>query len=390
MTTEILTSQDTPREEFQTRQVSPIVGAHFIHDIYTATIAPLLPVIIDKLSLTYTQAGSLSVFLQLPALLNPFIGYMADRISLRYFVIFAPAVTATLVSSISFIDTFVGMILVLIATGVSVAAFHAPAPAMIARLSGERVGLGMSLFMAAGEFSRTIGPLIAVWAVTTWTLDGFYRIVVLGWGMTIVLYLSLKNVAVRAHSSGSLTELRPYIKSLYLPLGIILFFRNFSMVSLTVYLPTFLEAEGASLWLAGASLSILELAGVAGALLSGTISDRIGRKKILVIATIGSTVFLILFLYVSGMFQIPILLLLGFASLSTMPVMLAIVQDELPNHRALGNGLFIFLSFGVRSISILTIGYFGDQFGLQSAFFWSAIISLASIPAIYFLPGKNK
>ena len=70
---------------FQTRQILQIVGGHFIHDTYTAFVSPLLPLLIERLSLTLTQAGSLSVFLQLPALLNVFIGYMADKISLHYF-----------------------------------------------------------------------------------------------------------------------------------------------------------------------------------------------------------------------------------------------------------------------------------------------------------------
>ena len=58
------------------------------------------------------------------------------------------------------------------AIGVSVAAFHAPAPAMIGRVSGVRIGLGMSIFMASGELARAAGPLIAVWAVATWGLEG--------------------------------------------------------------------------------------------------------------------------------------------------------------------------------------------------------------------------
>ena len=286
--------QEEYREEFHTGQVAPIAGAHFVHDLYTATLAPLLPVIIEKLTLSLTQAGALSIFLSIPAMLNPFIGYFADRISLRYFVIIAPALTATLISSISFADSYLAMVVILLATGLSVAAFHAPAPAMIARVSGKKVGLGMSLFMAAGELSRTIGPLLAVWAVSIWTLDGFYRIVVLGWGTTLILFWRLRNVPARSHASGSLIELRPYMRSLFLPMGLFLFFRNFMMVALTLYLPTYLTSEGSSLWLAGIALSILEFAGVGGALLSGTLSDRLGRKTVLLVVTILSSMFLIL------------------------------------------------------------------------------------------------
>ena len=100
MTTESIPLTKTAEEEFQTDKVLTITGGHFVNDLYTACVAPLLPVIIEKLSLTLTQAGSLTAIMQVPALLNPFIGYMADRVSLRYFIILAPAMTATLISSL--------------------------------------------------------------------------------------------------------------------------------------------------------------------------------------------------------------------------------------------------------------------------------------------------
>ena len=388
--TEATVTNSQKEKQFNFGQVAPIAGAHFIHDIYTAAIAPLLPVFIEKFSLSLTMAGSFTVFLRLPALLNPFIGYLADRISLRYFVIFAPGVTATLISSLSFASSYWVMVILLLLTGVSVAAFHAPAPAMIGRVSGNQVGLGMSLFMAAGELARTFGPILAVWAVTAWTIDGFYRVVVFGWVATAILFWRLRTVPARTTKSGSLKDLQPVLLKLYLPLGIILLFSDFMLVSLTTYLPTFLNREGASLWLSGAALSLLQFAGVAGALLSGTLSDWMGRKTILFLATISSSLLLLLFLYIDGWVTVPILLLLGFSALSTTPVMLAIIQDQLPEHRAVGNGLFMFLSFAISSVAVLSIGSIGDKMGLRTAYFWGAVLALGAIPAIFFLPTSSR
>jgi FSR family fosmidomycin resistance protein-like MFS transporter len=67
---------------FQLDRVLTIISAHFTHDTFTAFLAPLLPSLIDKLSLSYTQAGSLAAFTQLPSLLNPIIGYLDDKIAL--------------------------------------------------------------------------------------------------------------------------------------------------------------------------------------------------------------------------------------------------------------------------------------------------------------------
>ncbi|MBL6959591.1 MAG: MFS transporter [Anaerolineales bacterium] len=380
-----------PREEnnFQGEQVLVIAGGHFIHDIYSAFLAPLLPLIIEKLSLTLTLAGSLTAFLQIPAVLNPLIGHFADKFSMRFFVILAPAVTATIMSSMGLAPNYFTLALLLFITGISVAAYHAPAPAMIARVSGQRVGKGMSWFMAGGELGRTLGPIIAVWAVSLWSFDGLFRVAVLGWGTSLILFLRLRDTPVNMREKGSLQSIVPKIRPLFLPLAIALFFRMFLAVSMTTYLPIYMRFNGASLWMAGASLSILEIAGVAGALMSGSLSDRLGRKSILLWITVISSLLMLAFLYSADWMLIPILLILGFTSLSSGPVLLALVQDHFPDNRAVGNGIYLTMSSLLRSLVMLLVGMAGDAIGLQSAFFWSALISLLAIPGILMLPTEN-
>jgi FSR family fosmidomycin resistance protein-like MFS transporter len=384
-----LTLESQTKGEFQTKKVVTIFGAHFIHDTYTAFVAPLLPLIIEKLSLSLTMAGSLTAFMQLPAILNPFIGYLADKVSLRYFVIFSPAITATLICSLGIAPTYTSLAIILFLTGISVAAFHAPAPAMVGRISGDRIGKGMSIFMAGGELGRTLGPLLAVWAVSIWTLEGFFRVAVLGWAASLILLWRLKDIAGRTEKSGSIRSILPKLKTLYLPLLVIVFLRQFLQVCLTTYLPTFLNLEGSSILLAGASLSILEIAGVGGALLSGTISDRLGRKPLLVLATALSSIFTLLFLYTAGWLMIPILLLTGFTALSTGPVFLALVQDNVPNNRAIGNGIYLSLSFLLRSLAMILMGVVGDAYGLRMAYYISVLLSFAALPFINFLPNTD-
>lgn len=60
----------------------------------------------------------------------------------------------------------------LIMAGSSHASFHAPAPAMVARVSADRVGKGMSLFMMGGELGRATGPPFILAAVEWFGLEG--------------------------------------------------------------------------------------------------------------------------------------------------------------------------------------------------------------------------
>jgi FSR family fosmidomycin resistance protein-like MFS transporter len=380
----------TEENNFQSEQVFIISSGHFVHDVYSAFLAPLLPLLIEKLSLSLTMAGSLSAFMQFPALLNPLIGRLADKSNARYFVVFAPAVTATLMSAMGFAPSYYTLLVLLIIVGTSVAVFHSPAPAMIGRVSGNRIGKAMGWFMAGGELGRTLGPILAVWAVTTWGLEGMFRIVFLGWATSIILFLRLKDIPFEKKERTGFRKILPKLRAVFLPLTIILLFRTSMAVSMTTYLPIFMRLKGASLWLAGASLSIMESAGVIGALSIGAISDRVGRKSVLLVSAIASPIFIIVFLNSSGWILIPILLIIGFASLSIGPVFLALIQDHFPNHRAAANGAYMFLAFLTRFPATILVGIVGDKFGLENAFLWSALLAFLMIPGIFLLPSEAK
>ena len=117
--------------EFQTGKLVTIAGGHAVHDSFTAFLAPLLPRFVEKLSLSNTAAGLLSTFLQLPGLLQPVIGHLADRTTLRWLVVLGPAVTATAMSFLGWAPTYAVLALLLLLAGLSVAAFHATAPVAV-------------------------------------------------------------------------------------------------------------------------------------------------------------------------------------------------------------------------------------------------------------------
>ena len=71
------------------------------------------------------------------------------------------------------------------------------------------------------------------------------------------------------------------------------------------------------------------------------------------------------------------------------PRLLATVQDQFPNNRALGNGTFLALNFLIRALGIWVVGRFSDAFGLNAAFTMTAVLAFISVPAVFFLPGER-
>jgi len=344
-----LPSQSRIPEEFQTGRILVLSLCHFVHDVYSSFLSPLLPLLIEKLSMSLTQAGFLSSVMQIPALLNPYIGILADRISVRFFIILAPALTAIPMSLIGMAPSYGILLILLFITGISVAIFHVPSPVMISRLSGSRKGRGMSFYMTGGEFARAVGPLVAVGAVSLLGLEGFYPIMVFGLAASVWLYFNFRDVPITVDQDRKLSVLGTWREMRYimLPLIAILLARGFMHASITAFLPTFIKLETGNLWLAGIALTVFEITGVAGIFAAGPISDRLGRRRILMISLIGAPFSLLLFAWIGGWIRFAALGFIGLTLLSTTPVMLALVQEHAKRSPAAANGFFMMASFSL-------------------------------------------
>lgn len=377
-------------QQFDAPRVLLISLSHFIHDVYTSFLSPLLPLIIEKLSLTLSQAGLLSTVMQIPALLNPFIGLFADNRGLaRWLVILAPLLTALPMSFLGLASSY-GMLLVLVfISGISVALYHVPAPVLVAGYSGTRKGRGMSFFMAGGESARALGPLFTVGAVSVLGLTNFHFVVVFALITSVLLWFSLEREAEKTavKRKGSLKATYREIRHVFDPLCGILVARGFMHASMGMFLTVFIERETGSLWYGGAALALYETLGVAGVLSAGTLSDRLGRRRVLFWALATAPAAILLFVFTDGLIKILMLLITGFAVLSTTPVMLAIIQENAGHNPSAANGLFMMASFAARSFAVVLVGGIGDLAGMENMFIVSAGIGFLALPFLMRLEG---
>lgn len=374
---------------FQTSKIIALSISHFVHDVYSGFLAPLLPMLIAKLSLSLTQAGLLTTVMQLPALMNPYIGLLADRVSVRYFVILAPMLTAVPMSLIGLAPSYGVLLLLLLAAGISVSLFHVPAPVMVARLAGAKKGLGMSFYMTGGELARAVGPLAAVGAVSLWGLEGFYPVMLVGVAVSGWLYWRLRDVQLMSRNLKKRLRIKQtwsQTRHVLRPLMAILIMRGFMHASITAFLPTFVQMESGNLWLAGASLTLFEIAGVIGVMTAGYLSDTFGRRRLLFISLVIAPMGLLLFVFSGDYIRMAALLLTGFTLLATTPVMLALVQEHAGDSPAAANGLFMMISFLARSAVVVVVGMIGDGISLRAAYIISASAGLMGIPFIWMLP----
>ena len=329
---------------FHIKKVLMISVAHMVHDIYSSFLAPILPLLIEKLGLSYGLAGSLSMFQRLPSLFNPVIGMIAERVSARYFVIVSPGLTAVVMSLLGVAPHYIVLVLLLLVMGFSATLFHVPSPVMIKRVAGDRTGGGMSFYMLGGKLARTIGPLVILGAVSVWGLEGTWWLMPFGIAASVVLYFQFHRIRISDQFSGGKEKLR-----------------------------------------IGAYLSILQLSGAAGTFLAGGISDRIGRKPTLLASAVISPAMLWLFLSLDGIPAVIALIVLGLTLFAPGPVMLALVQDQEAERPVFLNGVYMGISFLLAALGVQLVGAAGDMFGLRETFYMSAELSLGAIPRMLLL-----
>lgn len=235
------------RHRFATSSILAIGGAHFVHDVFTGLLAPVLPIIIEKLSLSLTLAGALAVLMQLPSILNPLLGSYVDRHGFtRLLVIVCPGISGTLMLLMGFAPSFITLACLFLVVGFSVAGFHVSGPVLIKRLAANRVGRGMSLFMMGGELARTAAPLVAVQIVSLYGLEGIWRLIPIPIAASAILAVRVERVptVTGGGTPTGLFEVWKEMKAVLLAVVGILVARSFLIGGLTTFLPTYLHQQG--------------------------------------------------------------------------------------------------------------------------------------------------
>jgi len=386
--------EQSPIEDsvFRPGDVITIAASHTVHDSYTGFVPVLLPSFVERFALSNTLAGWLAAFTQLPSILQPFFGHLADRFVLRWVVMLAPAVTATLMSLAGWAPNYLALGLLFTVAGLSSAAFHAVGSATAGRLSARHLGKGLSVWMVGGELGSALGPIMVAGVLTVLTLKGLSWLMVVGWLASFVLYLRLRNAPLHPVVSEDRPDwrlsLRGMRRVMLLMAGLVIL-RAMAVSAGSVFAPIFLKQEGSSGLVAGASVALFQAAGMVGTLGAGWMSDRVGRRAVLLFGVLVGSASLLLFIALDGWARFPFLALAGATTVSMHPVCMALVQETFPESRGLANALYLSTVFVISSGGAVVVGALGDSIGLHPAFVVAAVVTLLSVPLILVLPREG-
>jgi FSR family fosmidomycin resistance protein-like MFS transporter len=350
-----------------------IAIAHGTNDAYSAFLHPLLPRIMEKLGLSIALAAALAMTLSLAAsLLQPVLGWIADRYGRRLFVVLGPLASGIFMSMIGLAPTFAILVVLLALGGLGSAAFHPPGASMAARVSeGRGSGMRLSYFSFGGSAGYALGPLIAVGLAGALGLGGMWVAMLPVLVLAPLLYLYLPPGRPPAHAEPP-PSARGLLKLLRGPLGIIFGISAVGAFVQRVFLtmePIANASAGGSEALGAVTLSVYLAGQAGGSLLGGFLTDRMERHKLLIVITALSfpAHVLALWLPIGTPGALFFAAVAGLLNMAVLPPVVVMAQELVPAGAAVSSGIVMGAAWAVGSIGVLGTGLIGDAVGARTA-----------------------
>jgi FSR family fosmidomycin resistance protein-like MFS transporter len=367
--------------------LSVMAWAHFLNDGYVNYLPAVLPVLLGKLDIPLALVGSLILALQgLGSILQPFMGWGADRVGGRIFVLTGLGLSMLGASLIGLAPNYGLLLVLLLVAGLGNSLFHPQALASARTLAQGRAGLMMSIFLIGGEFGRGVWPSVAGLLVAGLGLHGLWLFAIPG-VLTLVLLAWLAPSLQPQPRRAALTawgEQRGAVLALVGFVGL----RATAMFGVVTFVPLLWHERGGSL-IGGASLiSVMLVVGIVGNLAGGALADRIGRRPVLISSSLLSALFLAFFLFAHGLWLWVALGLLGVAVFATAAVTMLVGQDLFPESQSLGSGIALGVGNTLGAVVVFALGFASSQYGIDAVLWFIAGLSVLGLPLAWTLPER--
>ena len=382
------------RQEANVKIILALTLIHFIGDFYNSFIIPLLPLFIDKFSLTLAQAGlitGLSRFLAF--VVQPPVGYLADRHPSRFFALGGPLLVIVFIPLTGITSYFWMLVLFVCLGSVGSSMYHPTAAGMVEPYAGRHFGLALSIFGTGGTLSFAIGPLFISWLVGRYGLSATPFSMILGLAVLAFLCITVPvPQASTIKSRGFIDSFKEIFGPVWLPIVLIwlvMTLRAFVGQSFMTFLPVMVARQGYSLVSIGALVSLFTVAGAPSGLLAGHLSDRIGFKPVFMSALLLATPNMIAALYLPGNWIFLFSFLAGFFILAPLPLGVALAQRLAPRGKSMASSLMMGLAVGMGGLLTPLTGKLADIFTIRPVLAAIAIIPLLTVVLICYLFKKE-
>ena len=359
---------------------------HLVTDINQGALPAMLPFFISAYDLSYAAvAGIVFAANMTSSVVQPLFGYAADRFSKPWLLSVGLILAGIGLALTGLSKSYEWILFLAVVSGIGIAAYHPEAARLVNFAAGTKKGTAMSLFGVGGTIGFAIGPLIITAALLQWGLKGTLILIVPVTIMALVMvgqFSSFQSLEVSKHHDRNKLDTENYKDdwSAFSRLTITIIGRSVIFYGLNTFIPIYwINVLNQSKAAGAMALTIFACTGIVGNLLGGSLADRIGQKKVMLLGYFGLMLFLPTLIFVNNAPLANILLIpIGLTLYGTYSPSIVMGQNYLPNRIGLSSGVTLGVAVAIGGGAAPIIGRIADLYGL-----WFSLASIGFLPVFF-------
>jgi len=297
---------------------------------------PVLPLYIETLGISIVGWSTLAAMFAVGMFLFEWVwGSLSDRTNRKHLLIFSfVCMTAIFILYTRHGSFFFFLVLQLLSGAVGVVVGPTTRASVSEESSLKSAGLYASVWWGFSSIGRIIGPLIGTYIAQSWSFEySFYASSALSILLVFIVLWSFPPSRQMAGKSKSMiyglnSSLRSH-SAQFLFLSAIFAFMGFSVVR--AFLPLYASLRiGMSTVEIGTLISTVAASQLVAILFLGWLSDRFGRKSMVIIGFLLCSCSFLLYLFANTAYQLFLVSIAAGLGLSATSLLLAIVPDVTP------------------------------------------------------------
>lgn len=363
-----------------------LAGGHFVNDIYTGFLNPIMPFIAAKIGISMAVATVvLSMSHIFSSLLQPIFGFFADNMLKRAFIFWGLLFTSCFIPFAPASETLPVMIVFIILGSLGSSLFHPQALGLANKYAGlDRVKY-MGIFLGMGTLGYSVGPLLSAYVAQFWGLNKMPVLSLIGliWaGLMFWFVPKISNLKiVRPHF-----ELNAAFKAILSSrklniLNVISMLKSLISTSCFILLPFLWKDMGYSPFFIGAALFVFIFVGGIGSILSNKFEKLVGTRNVFYFSMISTLPLMFLFVLtykVFPAFSFAVYFVMGFVTMLAVPVTMNMAQSIIPEYKSIIGGFINGFSWGIVALIMSLNGYVAQKFGITNV-----LLGVSVIPAMF-------
>jgi sugar phosphate permease len=392
------------------KEVWLISAGHGLTHWYTATFYLLLPLIGKELGLTYTEIGLIMTIQHLAGAISNLPGGMiVDTVGQKGYLMAASLFWVGVPYALMSVSHDFWMLLVCVTlVGIGNNLWHPAAIPTLAYRYPQRKGLVLSFHGMGGNLGEAFAPVV-VGALLGWFTWREVVVINVVPGITMAALILIMLGALTTSKSGATADInaggdkrsvREYLNDLksllknkaLMIVSVSASFRTMTQAGLLTFLPVYLAYElGYSTFIVGVCMTVIQAAGFIAGPIGGHLSDKMGRRRVVMSSMVLSGVMVIGMVAVgkSPLF-IVFIALVGFFLYAMRAVLQAWAIESAPKNLA---GTAVGVQFGITtlgaSVAPFLFGMIADRYGLYAGFYFLAGVIICANALVFFIPDEK-